>query len=345
MAVDLTPQTDDTTPTTSEVHGIFQSDLIFRTALILAIRDIRANPYLLDFCFAGLLEDAETADVYGSRERDKAKRWFLRTDLPVVMDYNMDPPTGSIVSLAIVDSPEAESTLGDVHYVPQEFRPSVQGDLLGPFTPASYDASTGTVQLSEADRAEVVVAPGMLLVDRAGRTFPVTAVPDAQWEGRFRVQAGLVLDLTGARIRGAEPPLVMPVESLEFKETYRIGCHGLGEAYVCTWLWSIVSFAMLRYKQGLFEARGIERTTMGSSPLALDTRWGNTQKLWTRFITVTGYVRNSWPKALARRIQSVESQPSFSQKDRHADAFVPDAGFDEADAPWLAQDGLGTPIP
>lgn len=345
MSVDLQPITPRETPVSTEAKGIYQSDLLFRTGLILAIQDLRANPYLLDFCFAGLLDDSATADAYGARERDRAKTWFLRTDIPVVMDYNLDPPSGSIVSVAIVDSSEAENTLGDVHYVTQEFVPSVQGDLLGPLTPASYDAATGTVQLSSTDAAELVVAPGMLLVDRAGRVSAVLSVPDKQWAGRFRIKAGLVLDLTGARIRGAEPPLVMSVESLEFKEGYRVGCHGLGEAYYCTWLWSIISFALLRYKQRLFEARGLERTTMGSSPLALDGRWGNTQKLFTRFITLTGYVRNAWPKDISRRIGSVDSQPGFSKKNTVGGGFTPDSGFDEADAPWLAQDGTGIVIP
>jgi hypothetical protein len=342
MAIDPTPQTSASTPQPSEAKGIFQSDILARAALLQGIRELRAHPYLLDYCFAHLVDDELTAASYGAREREKAKRWFLRTDIPVVMDYRQGAPEGTQVSIALVDSTEAESTLADIHYQPTEDVESIWPVLAGPFAAASYVASTGTVTLPPAVADDLVVVPSMLLFDSAGRKAEVLTTIDRQ---RFTVAAGTQLDLSKAVLRGAKPALIQSLESVEFKEVYRIGAHAIGEPYMLTWLHTIVVFILLRYKQELMEARGFERSVLSSAPFAKDERWPATENLWTRFVTVSGYARSYWPKRADRRITTVTTNATFERVNEDPVAVTSEPGFAAGTEPWDVQDGDGIGLP
>ncbi len=341
--IDITPKTSSATPQPSEAKGIFQSDILIRAALVQALQELRTQPYLLDYCFAHLVDDELTADSYGARERDKAKAWFLATDVPVVMDYRQEAPEGPQVSVGLIDSTEAESTLADTHYQPTEDVESVWPILAGPFAAASYVGSTGTVTLPQPVADALFIVPGMLLVDTAGRVAEILSTVSRPV---FRIAPGTSLDLSKATIRGARPALVQYLESVRFKEVYRVGAHALGEPYQLTWLHTIVVFCLLRMKQSLLEARGYESTTISSAPFAKDDRWGQIQNLWTRFVTISGFVRSYWPKRADPRITGVGTSATFERVDETPVAVGPEPGFDPGQEPWELQlgDGIGAPI-
>ncbi len=321
----------------TEAKGIHQSDVIIRTALIMAIQDLRANPWLLDHIFATLIEDVATAKQYGEKERAKAKEWFLATEIPVVMDYRMEPPEGTCISISLVESSETEVTLGDVHYEPNEAAEAAWAPLAGPFTPDSYDAATGTMIVPDAVAAKVFLSPGQLVIDRRGGSHTILTVTDTT---SFTIEINSTADFTGAVIKGRKPRLIKNIESVCFRESYRIGCHALGDPFVLTWLHSILVFILLRYKMRLLEARGFERTVISTSPFAKDERW-KVENMWTRFISITGYVRQFWPADVKERVDSVLVSPVnvSGTNDPDAQNFETEHGFDDDTAPWFASDG------
>lgn len=307
----------------------------------MAIADLRTNLWLTDHIFASLIDDV-TKKTYGQKEINQAKDWFAKTDIPIVMDYQMDDMEGNCISISLVDSAETENTLGDIHYQPTEDVEAPWSPLTAEFTPVGYSAITGIMKLSEELGDSLVITTGMSVVSRTGVSYPITDVVD-----RYTIvlAAGTNADFTNAVIKGTKPRLVQELESLCFKETYRIGVHAHGEPFHLTWLHSIVTFCLLRYKQELLEARGFERSVMASSPFAKNEATGK-ENLWTRFISVTGYVRQFWPKNRVDRILSTfsEGQPfRISKVGYTATEFVAD-GFTDEDAPWLAQDGLGLEV-
>jgi len=325
----------------TEAIGIFQSDIIIRTGLTSAIADLRANPWLLDHIFASLRDDI-TSNVYGEKEIRQAKDWFSKTDIPVVMDYRMDDMEGNCISISLVESTEAENTLADVHYQPTEDVEADWAPLTPSFTPVGYSIATGMMKLPEDIGDGLVVTTGMSVVDRVGVSHPITDVIDRY---TIKLAAGTSAEFTNAVIKGTQPRLVQELESQSFKESYRIGVHAHGEPFHLTWLHSIVVFCLLRYKQTFLEARGFERSVISSNPFAKNEAMGR-ENFWTRFISITGYVRQSWPKSQVQRVLSTfsEGQPfKISKVGSTATSFVAD-GFTADDAPWLAQDGLGTLI-
>lgn len=315
----------------SQVLGIFQTDVAIQAGIEAALADLRANPWLLDYAFAYLVRDTLTAAKYGAKERDKAKQWFLNNDIPVVMDYRAwDAPKYAMISVSIVDSVEAETTLGDVNHDPQEETEAENRALTSTFTPR-YDASTGTVTLPS--NLDIVVSTGMEVVDRRGVAHPITSVESAT---TIVLTPGLVVDLTSCYIRSISPRFLTQLESLNFKESVRIGAHVKGDPIELLWLFSIMKFILLRYKQTFFEGRNFERSTIAWSAMAKDDRFGP-ELYWTRFCTMTGYSRDYWPKLRTERIQGTSTGFKVSQVGSVATTFVEEDDL-EGDAPWSVED-------
>lgn len=322
-------------PSMTEALGIHQSDIIIRSAIVAAIADLRANPWLLDYVFASLPRDELTMKAYGENEVDQAKKWFMKTDIPVFMTPRIDEAKVPCISISLLESVESENTLGDVHYVPQEANDSKWPTLAGPFNPETYNAATGIMKVSAEIGDAIVIAKGMVVLDRVGRPYDILDILDRY---TFAIKAGTVADFGNALLKSAKPSYVTQLESLAFRETYRVGCHAQGEPQFLTYLHSIVSFVLLRYKEALLEARGFERSTISSAQFELNEQWEK-ETVFSRSISITGFVRNYWPKAINPRIQGIEVLPDFEQTGLGAGTTVPN---DPNDPSWLVeQDGIG----
>lgn len=319
----------------TEALGIFQGDLIIRSALIEGLADLRRNPYLLDYVFASLPKDDLTADTYGQKEVDQAKKWFLATNIPVVLNIRIDEAKFPCLAIMLGESSEAENTLSDTHYQPQEDTAAVWPVLVGPFAITSYDAATGTVVIPSEIAAQLVVVPGMVLEDQVGKLYPILEIVDTTI---FTIQPGIVADFGMAQIRSAQPSLVTALESLAFKESYVVGCFVQGEPVHLTYLHSIVVFILLRYKEKLLEGRSFERSTISSTDFRKNDST-EMENVFNRYVTVNGFVRNFWPKLTTPKIQSVVPVIQVADSGNVPNDTDPD------DALWIGDlDTIGTKL-
>lgn len=357
----------DTLTTQTEALGIHQSDVVIRTAIIAALADLRANPQYLDYVFAGLAQDNLTLKDYGQKEIQRAKDWFLKTNIPVFMVPRIDEAKVPCISIALVSSEESEVTLGDKHWDPEE--PTATSEyppLAGPFGVVGYDPSTGVVLLPASATADIPIVPGMFLMDDNGTlheiqdvvlenatfeelggfplTFPFSFGGEIQVSegGNFPVNAfliepGLEVSFEHAYIKGIKPPFITQLESVWYREQYRVGVHVSSEPVYLTWLHSIIVFVLLKYKQDLLEARGFERSVFSSSDFDR-TEINEGENVFSRYVSITGNVRHYWPKSIDPTIQAVASivQPIGSGN------MPPDIDVDTQ--LWIGdQDTLGKP--
>ncbi len=303
----------------SEALGIHQSDIIIRTALIAAIKDLRANPRLLDRVWGTLSES----------ELDRAKTWFLKTDIPVVMVPRLDEAKVPCITIALAESSEAEVTLGDIHYVSYEQNDSDWPPLITSFLVEGYNPETNTITLPQAVLDVLVVAPGMFIVDARGRSAEILTVNDAV----VTIEPTPELDLSATTIKGKTPPFNVTLESVNSQETYQIGVHVSGEPAYLSWMHALLSWALLRYKQDYLEARGFERSVFSSSAFDRNEHFV-AELVWSRYFSITGYVRQYWPKHFLTRPNStevdVQVEPSvaastaISSESEPAGIFQPD---------------------
>jgi hypothetical protein len=291
----------------TEALGIHQADVIIRTALIAAINDMRANPWLLDYVFASLAFDKLTLDQYGKSEIQKAKDWFVKTDIAVVWDVGTNDPKFPCITIGLQSSQEVESegTLSDTHYEPFQLNNWDWPTLVPALSPLSYVAATGTMAVDPAF-VDVVLAPGMVVLTAAGKQYPIVEVIDA---GTFKIAAGVVDDFTGMVIKSANPAYITELESAVFREVYTIGCYADSEPLYLTYLHSVVVFALRRYSESLLEARGFERSTISSTDFKREDD-ALPEFVFSRYVQISGSVRQSWPKTVAMRVSSTLVQAS-----------------------------------
>ena len=315
--------------TLTRILGIHQSDIIIRSALEAGLADLRANPVLLDYVFASLPQDVLTWKEYGEKDVQEAKKWFLSTHIPISVVPRMNESKWPQITIDLLESSEVvpEAIIGDVNYDPED-NGMLWPELTPKFTPKSYVPSTGIVTLDVP--TEAYLGAGMFIVDRQGKPHEILEVFD---EKTFKINPLTVADFRGSVLKGHRPNWKISVESSSFKETYRIGVHCQGELIHLTWLHSIVQFALLRYKQVLLEARGFERSTIASTQMAR-TESFEAENIFTRFITISGYVRQFWPKTFAPVIDGVEFD-ALSVSGQNADVSVRTAGVDPLEAAWI----------
>jgi hypothetical protein len=228
--------------------GIHQSDVILRSALITAINDMRANPWLLDYVFRVAAPGQADRDEYGLNEIERAKEWFQRTDIPVVWTITTNDPKFPCISLSLMSSQEVEQE-GTLTRHPL---PALRGQQLGlahaggPAHAARLHRGTGTMAL-DPTLDDIVLAPGMIVVTKAGKTSTRSST---SWTvATFKIKAGIVDDFNGMVIKSANPAYITELESAVFRETYALGCHVDSEPVHLTYLHSILVFILKRYNQ------------------------------------------------------------------------------------------------
>lgn len=299
---------------TTEAVGVFQSDILIRSALIAGIADLRANPHLLDYAFASLPRDALTMADYGEQEVNAAKSWFLDTDIRVFININPNEVKFPCVSIALQGSVEdaADGTLSDTHYQPFEDRDLEWPVLYGPSTPFGYDPATGKMVVDPVTVNLITVEVGMKVVTRTGVEFTIIEVGDHDITIDSGAEAGDFVDFV---IKAPRPAQVVELESAVFKETYGLGCHVDSEPNHLTYLHSILVFVLLRYRQALLEARGFERSTVSSTDLKREES-DLPETIFSRYMTVSGAVRHVWPKAVSQKITTAVTILSASRAAR-----------------------------
>jgi hypothetical protein len=346
MAIDsLSP--DQIPVALSEVKGVFCSDVIIRHALMAGLQDLRDNPWQLPLVFASFLDDPYTTSIYGEKLVAKIVNWFLKTNIPVVMDYNLpsDQPMPCI-TIGLQESNEAEATIGDVHYVSSESSEAVWEPVGQKFN-ASYNPDTGLV----TPFGEVVVNDQMILVDGVGASHPVLSVQvDTNGNDTFFIESGLVANFNKCVLKWSTSKLSVNLESCNFKEIYTIGCHVKGDPSYVLYLWSIVVYCLMRYKKTLIEGRGFERTTIASTRVMPNVVAPvGTEACFSRFITITGYCKMYWATQFAEKI----TKATFGSALTADGSKVSPAGYlpgtfsyadDQEDPVWLEGDGIGVPI-
>jgi hypothetical protein len=303
----------------TESKGIHQSDIIFQSSLNAALADLRANPVLLNYVWAQLPQDELTWKSYGQKSLDEAKKWFLSTNIPVFVDPHMTEGIYPNITITLMESAEvpAEATLGDIHEPSAETNNMTWPSLSEPVTPSSYFPSTGIVTFKNA----IPLAVDCFLMDHSGRSHRILEVLS---DTQCRISIGTVADFRNTIVKSFNPGWTVALESSSFRESYRIGIHVPSDPVHAVWLHSIVVFCLLRYKQALLEARGFERSTFQSSDFSASPEYGaeGGEPIWGRHITVSGYVRQYWPKAITERIIAVNMDPLTVSGAYHGDPGV-----------------------
>ena len=117
---------------TTEVTGIFQSSIIVRSAIIVALKELRDDPNLIRDALQSLPQDDLTAGKYGEKTIEECVRWFTQTNCPVKLGLSLTQLTSPCIAVELNNGDEGEATIGDIDYNISEddpWRPGHQRQL------------------------------------------------------------------------------------------------------------------------------------------------------------------------------------------------------------------------
>ena len=291
----------------STTLGIFQGDLIIRSAINKAFEDMRQNPWLLDYVMLGLASDSLTVKEFGIKQIHEARNWFLKTNINVYHGLGISEPNFPCVTINLQDSRETEKTLGDVHYTPKEKFENSDTSLTNPFQPTlvSRDLTAGTslLEIPEEVATGIYLFPGMIVKDSVGGSWVIQSTPNYNQIVIKNDNQELRLNSMTIHL-GGDAPWLVNLESVQMSETYVLGLHVQGPPLYLIVLYSVMVFVLERYKQSLIEARGFNETSFSVSDFNRNNQM-SMESTFSRYITITGTVRQYWPKDVNPSIQGV----------------------------------------
>lgn len=290
--------------------AIFQSDMMIKTAIELGLEDIRNNLWLIDDILGDAASNLYLKDKYGQKQIDACKEWFKNNQIEIAMVDREDRDRYPLITINLGTSNEKdemktldENSTETVKLLPQDISKPIPF-VVKPTAIDSYDASTGEVLFPEGTKGLSAVAPGMILVDPA--TGNGYVIEDKTADG-IVIQDSLALTAAKYAVVPKYQFYEARVGHTFFQETYNIGCHVVGDPQTLLWLHSIVLYSLMRYRESLFEANGFAESRLSSSDLLPNPNFTGPggEKAYSRFISLSGQVENTWIKAPRRRLESV----------------------------------------
>lgn len=283
--------------------GILASDLLLKTMLEFAIADMRANPWLLDDVFGDLANDALARAEYGWKEVKAAKEWFLGVDISVLLQHRVsDKPAIPCISIAYNPGREREdrASLADDGRIETEEQQEVL-KVYSTFTPKSYDQVTGEMTFPDGISTDVMAAGQFVVSQRTGKAYQIKKVFS---DARFLIKEGLQEDFTDCYVAPPSSLYNVHREQTFHQETYTIGAHAQSNPAHTHWLWQVVFYSMMRYKEVALEARGFEISSIDYTALERNQDFP-VENVFSRYINITGVVEASWIKFKAPRFDNM----------------------------------------
>ena len=321
--------------------GIFQGDIIIKTAIELGIEDMKKNPWLIDHMLSDLVKNHYFKDKYGEAQVQACKEWFRNAQIDVYMRARDDKDRLPCVTIQMGPSNEkvdmklmADQSTEKAVLMPNKIGKPI-GYIVKPFTPAGYDEGSGLVEVPETIDISLVNA-GMILVNvENGEGYLIQGTT----QGAIQIESGLEISASQFGVVPQYQYYVARVEHSFFDETYMIGCHAHGDVQTLLFLWSIVKYSILRYRESLLEYNGFAESTISSAGPDFDDAFTTPggEKAWSRFMTLNGQTENSWIKAPHRVIESIALRKKTSTGYIGGISIISNTDpiiIDKADEPW-----------
>ena len=293
----------------SDINGIFQGDLIVKTAIELALEDMRKNSWLIEDVFSSLNENPILKKRYGMKEIQRAKDFIMNNQIDVYMHHRIDKMNYPCITISIGNSNEDKSlaTLGDQSVAFEEYDASEIGKpikyLVAPFKPLSYDKETGILEIPTTIQEYRYLDQGMLLLDpKTGGAFTILGKAG---------EHGLAIN-PGSKLPKGELVIIPRYhiykarrERAISQEQYNIGCHVHGDPSFLIFLFSVVKYGLFRYREGLLEHNNFQLSNLTCTDMIKNEAMSE-ENIYSRWITLSGQVEESWIKTPKRFIEAVD---------------------------------------
>jgi hypothetical protein len=290
--------------------AILASDIIIKSMLEAAINDLRANSWILEDIFAGLAADPLAAPEAGWKEVKTAIDWFLKTDIPIILQHRIaDKPRIPCISIAYMPSREMEerASLADEGLI-EDYdinRPgkgtSLPLRVTKPFTPDSYNNISGRIKMPKTFDTSLMGVGQYLVSSKSGKAYKVLIINNIQ---EFTIESDIADDFTDCYVVPKSRIWNVHRELTFMSESYSIGCHTQNDPATTIWLWQVIVYSVLRYKEAFLEGRGFELSGFDSSALERNAEF-SAENVFSKYITLRGHVQADWIKFIAPKSENI----------------------------------------
>lgn len=292
-----------------DISGIFQGDLIIKTAIEMALEDIRKQEWIIEDIFSSLLENPILAKRYGMKEITRAKEFILNNNIPVYMHHRLDKMEYPCITISIGQSTEDKdlATLGDNSVAFEDYDAQDIGKpikyIVAPFKPLSYDESTGIVEMPADIDAYRYIGKGMLLINpKNGNAW---VIDGKAGNNGIQISPGTKLPKADLAIIPQYHYYRARRERATSQEQYNIGCHVHGDPSLLIFLFSVVKYAIYRYREGLLEYNNFQLSRITCTDMIRNEAMAE-ENVFSRWITLSGQVEESWVKTPKRFIEGID---------------------------------------
>jgi hypothetical protein len=286
--------------------SIFLGDLRIKAAITLGLEDISKNDWLLNDILGDTVANEYMRRFYGS-QIESCKQWLANNRINIYMSERDDKIEFPCVVIQMGTSNEKDSMkhLADfsteaITLYPNNINKPIPF-IIKPVS-GSYSSVTGIFTFSSNVDLSTIVK-GQILVDPAtGNGYVITSVPAVN---QIMLSVGLTLNAPTYGIIPEHQTYQAKIKHTFMQEIYKITCNA-GDQQTILWLWSIVVYSLLRYRQTLLEKDGFSESTISSGPLYPNPDYSDAgQIVWARDINLTGQVETRWVDQPHRYIESV----------------------------------------
>jgi hypothetical protein len=291
--------------------AIWQSDVFFRRIVELILKDIRENPWLVDDILSDFVTDPMLSEIYGQKEIENAKKWLTDNEVSIFLPHRMDLEKIPCITISVGSNTEDRSLarLGDTTPFIDTYQPDQIGQsipyIVDPFSYTSYDQAKGFFETPpEIDLS--IINPGMVAVDPSnGNGYVIT---DKNATGFF-IEENTVISTSQIGVIPEFRIFKARREIATFQERVTIGCHVHGDPNPLLWLYSFMMYGVLRYREGALEGKNFQLSNIETSELMRNQNFESFgENVYSRYITITGQVENTWIKTPTRVIEAVNPQ-------------------------------------
>jgi hypothetical protein len=158
------------------------------------------------------------------------------------------------------------------------------------------------VEMPEVDEYKFI-NKGMLAIDP--ETGNGWVIQGKAGRNGFEIAKNLVLDVNRLAIVPKYQLFKARRERIISQEQYNIGCHAHGNSVYALYLFYLVKYSILRYREGLFEHNNFQLSNISCTDFIKNDAFGE-DKVYSRFIVLSGQVEESWIKNPFRIIESID---------------------------------------
>jgi hypothetical protein len=290
------------------LYGLSATDALIKTAIELAVEDLKQNPWIIEHMYSPYLEIPILNRRYGYKEVERAKEFLFNNKIHFYQKHrkdNMEFPCVTI-SLSQTSEDNSLSTLADlstetVEYTPEQIDKPISF-IVKPTQIVSYDPTTGIIEIPQNNNYKFIGAGMGAINPETGDGY--TIIEKAGVQG-FRIQQDLDLDWEKVAVVPQYLTYKARMERIITKEQYSIGCHAHGDPALTLFLYNLVKYAILRYREGLFEHYNFQLSSISATDTVENDAF-QADNVYSRFITLSGQVEEYWVKTPFRKWEAID---------------------------------------